>query len=82
MVTDLPAHLGQGAATEAMAAVVDWAYQNLDLNRLQTEVDTRNPPSARVLEKLGFTRQPVVRYLADATDGWEFAYRLELPQPA
>ena len=65
---------GQGYATEAMAAVVDWAYQNLDLNRLQTEVDTRNPPSARVLEKLGFTREGTLRENCivdgDVSDSW------------
>ncbi|MCA0178826.1 MAG: GNAT family N-acetyltransferase [Actinobacteria bacterium] len=65
---------GHGYATEAMAAVVDWAYQNLDLNRLQTEVDTRNPPSARVLEKLGFTREGTLRENCivdgDVSDSW------------
>ncbi|WP_026782154.1 GNAT family N-acetyltransferase [Pleomorphomonas koreensis] len=49
---------------------------------LKLWTDTRFLSGHRFYEKLGFARQPVVRYLADATDGWEFAYRLDLPQPA
>ena len=49
---------------------------------LKLWTDTRFLSGHRFYEKLGFVRQPVVRFLADATDGWEFAYRLELPQPA
>lgn len=40
--------------------------------------DTRFLSGHRFYEKLGFVRQPVVRYLADSTDAWEYAYRLEL----
>lgn len=45
---------------------------------LKLWTDTRFLSGHRFYEKLGFIRQPVVRFLADATDGWEFAYRLEL----
>ncbi|MGO3153685.1 MAG: GNAT family N-acetyltransferase [Galactobacter sp.] len=57
----LPENWGQGYATEASVAVLDWAYDTLDLNRVQSEVDTRNPASARVLEKLGFTLEGTLR---------------------
>lgn len=40
--------------------------------------DTRFLSGHRFYEKLGFTRQPVVRHVPDATDCWEYAYRLEL----
>lgn len=40
--------------------------------------DTRFLRGHGYYEKLGFVRQPVVRYLADSTEAWEFAYRLEL----
>lgn len=45
---------------------------------LKLWTDTRFKSGHRFYEKLGFVRQPVIRFLADATDGWEFAYRLEL----
>jgi len=44
---------GHGYATEAAGALLRWAFDTLDLNRVQAETDTRNLASARVLEKLG-----------------------------
>jgi RimJ/RimL family protein N-acetyltransferase len=52
---------GHGYATEAGGALLQWAYDTLDLNRVQAEVDTRNGASARVLEKLGFLREGTLR---------------------
>ena len=40
--------------------------------------DSRFLSGHRFYEKLGFARQPVVRFVPDATDCWEYAYRLEL----
>ena len=47
---------GHGYATEAARALLQWAFDTLDLNRVQAETDTRNTASPRVLEKLGFVR--------------------------
>jgi RimJ/RimL family protein N-acetyltransferase len=52
---------GHGYATEASRALVRWAFDTLDLNRVQTETDTRNVASARVLEKLGFVHEGTLR---------------------
>lgn len=52
---------GHGYATEAARAVLTWAYATLPLNRVQSEADTRNPASARVLEKLGFVLEGTLR---------------------
>src|SRR3954453_7066780 len=52
---------GHGYATEAAAALLGWAFETLDLNRVQAETDTRNAASARVLEKLGFVREGTLR---------------------
>lgn len=51
----------QGFATEAAGAVLQWAFDTLDLNRVQAETDTRNTASSRVLEKLGFVREGTLR---------------------
>ena len=56
-----PSSWGNGYATEAARALLGWAYDTLDLNRVQAETDTRNPASARVLEKLGFVREGTLR---------------------
>lgn len=67
---------GHGYATEAARAVLEWAYDTLDLNRVQAEADTRNLASARVLEKLGFVREGTLRedciVNGDVSDSWVF----------
>jgi len=52
---------GQGFATEAASALLQWAFNTLPLNRVQSEADTRNAASGRVLEKLGFLREGTLR---------------------
>jgi RimJ/RimL family protein N-acetyltransferase len=52
---------GHGYATEAGRALLQWAYDTLDLNRVQAETDTRNLASCRVLEKLGFVHEGTLR---------------------
>lgn len=52
---------GNGYATEAAHALLQWGFDTLDLNRVQAETDTRNQASARVLEKLGFVREGTLR---------------------
>ena len=67
---------GRGYATEAADALLGWAFDTLDLNRVQAEVDTRNPPSARVLEKLGFLHEGTLRedciVDGDVSDSWVY----------
>jgi RimJ/RimL family protein N-acetyltransferase len=59
-VLDIPAW-GQGFATEAAHALLQWSFNTLDLNRVQSETDTRNLASNRVLEKLGFIHEGTLR---------------------
>lgn len=67
---------GQGYATEAVSAMLDWAFATLDLNRVQAETDTRNAASARVLEKLGFVHEGTLRedcvVDGEVSDSWVF----------
>lgn len=67
---------GQGFATEAGHALLQWAFDTLDLNRVQAEVDTRNAASARVLEKLGFVCEGTLRedcvVDGEVSDSWVY----------
>ena len=67
---------GQDYATEAARAVLQWAFETLDLNRVQAETDTRNAASARVLEKLGFLREGTLRedciVNGEVSDSWVY----------
>jgi len=67
---------GNGFATEAAGALLQWAFDTLDLNRVQAETDTRNVASSRVLEKLGFVREGILRedciVDGDVSDSWVY----------
>ena len=67
---------GHGYATEAGRALLRWAFDTLDLNRVQAETDTRNTASARVLEKLGFVREGTLRedciVNGEVSDSWVY----------
>jgi [ribosomal protein S5]-alanine N-acetyltransferase len=47
---------GRGYATDAVAAAVALAFEQLELHRVQAETLTHNVGSQRVLEKNGFTQ--------------------------
>lgn len=47
-------HWGKGYATEAVRAVIDHAFTQLDCEALQAAARVTNPASRRVLEKCGF----------------------------
>lgn len=67
---------GHGYATEAARALLQWAFDTLDLNRVQAEADTRNAASGRVLEKAGFVREGTLRedcvVNGDVSDSWVY----------
>lgn len=67
---------GKGYGTEAARALLHWAFDTLDLNRVQAEADTRNAASARVLEKLGFVREGTLRedcvVNGEVSDSWVY----------
>ncbi len=52
---------GKGYGTEATALVVDYAFRQLHLNRVQLHVYEYNPRGIRVYEKVGFQREGVLR---------------------
>ncbi len=57
----------QGYATEAASVVIRYAFDHLNLHKLEANHLARNPHSGRVLEKLGFTPEGMQRegYLKD-----------------
>ena len=52
-----PDHWGQGYATEAAAAILEFAFRQLELQRITSWCIADNVASARVLERLGFQMQ-------------------------
>jgi len=54
-------HQGKGYGTEALSAMTKFCFDNTELKRLWTEVDTRNTASQKILEKCGYTREGLIR---------------------
>lgn len=54
-------HWGNGYMNEALTALIDHAFETVKLRRLEADVDPRNTPSIRTLERLGFQREGFLR---------------------
>jgi RimJ/RimL family protein N-acetyltransferase len=72
----LPAHWGQGYASEALHALVDWCFANFDITQVYGECNVENPRSARVMEKAGLLPDPTPgpedeRRFAVSREEWE-----------
>ncbi len=57
----LPEQWGKGYATEATHAVLRWAFDNLNLHRIQADCTDGNIASERVLLKCGFKVEGIWR---------------------
>ena len=55
------AEWGKGYGAEAAGAMIRYAFETLDLHRLEADVDPRNGASIRCLERLGFQREGYAR---------------------
>ena len=54
-------HWGKGYMTEAVSEVIRYGFTELGLNRIEATVDTRNTSSFRLLERVGFRREGLLR---------------------
>ncbi|HQA34227.1 MAG TPA: GNAT family N-acetyltransferase [Casimicrobium huifangae] len=54
-------HWRKGYMFEAVSALIGFAFGELNLHRLEADIDPRNAGSARSLEKLGFIREGLLR---------------------
>jgi RimJ/RimL family protein N-acetyltransferase len=52
---------GAGYMNEALRAFIDYAFQTLNLNRLEADIDPRNLASQKTLERLGFRQEGYLR---------------------
>jgi RimJ/RimL family protein N-acetyltransferase len=55
------AEWGKGYMVVALSALVRFAFESLDLHRLEADVDPRNLSSIRLLERTGFRREGLLR---------------------
>ena len=50
-----------GYMTEALSCVIDYAFENMELNRIEAQHELTNPSSGRVMEKCGMRKEGVLR---------------------
>ena len=59
-----PAYRGNGYGTEAVELLLDFAFKDLNLQRVHLHVFKNNEPALRSYEKFGFVREGVLRKAA------------------
>lgn len=52
---------GKGLATEALETLIRFAFDKLDLHRLEADIDPKNERSLRLFEKQAFQREGLLR---------------------
>ncbi|WP_199580114.1 GNAT family N-acetyltransferase [Blastococcus sp. TBT05-19] len=69
---------GRGIASLAVALVCDHAFGPVGLHRLQADIRPENLPSQRLVERLGFQREGLLRRYLDIDGDWRdhLAYAL------
>jgi [ribosomal protein S5]-alanine N-acetyltransferase len=65
-----PAHCRQGVATEAVSAMIRLCFEDLGLHRLQAFIHPDNAPSLKLIEKLGFRREGLLRENLRVGEEW------------
>lgn len=56
-----PAARGSGLATKALAEIIDRGFDTFGARRIFADIDEENRPSIRLFERLGFTREGLLR---------------------
>ena len=52
---------GKGYMNEALGALLEYGFSELKLNRVEADIDPRNIDSAKSLERIGFTKEGLLR---------------------
>ena len=68
----------QGLMYQALESVIDFAFNELEMHRLEADVDTQNAGSLAVLEKFGFRREGLFRERWLVYDDWQDSVMLGL----
>jgi len=57
----VPSQTGKGYCSEAAKIMVDYLFLSKDIVRIQAHTDLRNVASQKVLEKVGFRKEGIIR---------------------
>lgn len=62
---------GQGYASEAAGAVINYMFNNTDIERIQSYSSVKNPASRKVMEKVGMRYEGLSRHSYRTRDGFQ-----------
>jgi len=54
-------HWGKGYMVEAADALIEYGFKQVELRRIEADIDPRNWPSIQLVERLGFKREGYLR---------------------
>ncbi|MDF2270321.1 GNAT family protein [Streptomyces coacervatus] len=74
----LPEARGRGAGTEAQRQLVRYLFANTTAVRIEADTEAQNIPEQRALEKVGFTREGVLRSIAFRDGQWRDGVRYSI----
>ncbi len=74
----LPEARGQGVGTEAQRQLVHYLFANTTVVRIEADTEAGNIPEQRALEKVGFTREGVLRSIAFRDGQWRDGVRYSI----
>lgn len=57
----LPEYWGKGYMSEALSKALDFAFREMKVNRISAHVHVKNTRSMKLLEKLGFKKEGILR---------------------
>lgn len=69
-----PDYWGQGYATEAAVLLLTFGFERCALHRIAATCDPRNSRSAKVLEKVGMTKEGRIRHHIKLKEGWRDSF--------
>jgi len=52
---------GRGVATEVITKLIEYAFDNLNIQRISAEVEEKNIPMVKVFEKVGFEQDGIFK---------------------
>jgi RimJ/RimL family protein N-acetyltransferase len=70
----VPSETGKGYCSEAAKIIVDYLFLSKDIVRIQAHTDLRNVASQKVLEKVGFRKEGIIRRSIFIGGEWRDAY--------
>ncbi len=68
------AHRGQGLATEAVRAWMNFCFETIDLHRITARCDAKNTRSQAMMERIGMRQEAHYRQIAFFDDVWHDQY--------